>query len=208
MGRESESPKVVRHSSLTEYFRHEVHAAVCATSVEARSETVSYLADLMARFARTDRLFERTPDGVTLKPLAECYAGAVRSESATQRHRALRELGDLALFIAGVLPDCLRRRTVDVDYYVQMGGGAYACLADAGQTMLDEPVRRETFGELAGKFVAFADVLAAVSDTGDDRDLLRAYEIWLASGSRRAEQRLRRAGIEPFPGAAGTRRQH
>ena len=52
MGRESESPKVVRHSSLTEYFRHEVHAAVCATSVEARSETVSYLADLMARFAR------------------------------------------------------------------------------------------------------------------------------------------------------------
>ena len=112
MGRESESPKVVRHSSLTEYFRHEVHAAVRATSVEARSETVSYLADLMARFARTDRLFERTPDGVTLKPLAECYAGAVRSESATQRHRALRELGDLALFIAGVLPDCLRRRTV------------------------------------------------------------------------------------------------
>ncbi len=197
------SSRVVGHSNLTEYFRQEVHAAVRATSVEARSETVSYLADLMARFTRAECLFERTPDGVTLKPLAECYAEALRSESSGERHRALRKLGDVALFIAGVLPDSLRRRAVDVDYYVQMGGGAYACLADAKRTTLDEPVRRETFGELARKFVAFADVLAAVSDTGDDRDLLRAYEVWLSTGSRRAGQRLRRAGIEPLRDGAG-----
>ena len=202
MVRDDHSPDVVRHSSLAEYFQHEVRAAVSATSTEAHTETVRYLANLLARFTRAERLFERTPDGVYLKPLAECYAEAARSESTAERYRALRRLGDVALFVAGVLPDSLQRKPVDVDYYVQMGGGAYACLADAHASALAEEVPRETFQELARKFTAFADVLAAVSDTGNDRDLLRTYEIWLGTGSQRAARRLRRAGIVPLARSA------
>jgi len=38
----------------------------------------------------------------------------------------MQRLGDTALFIAGVFADSLNRKLVDVDYYVAMGGTAYA----------------------------------------------------------------------------------
>jgi hypothetical protein len=211
MERAAQDARLVRRADLHDYFRREVHAVMHATEIDAQEGTVHYLANLLARFTRAERLFERTPDGVMIRPLAESYADAVRAETPARRYRALRRTGDVALFIACVLPESLRRKPVDVDYYVAMGEGAYGYLSTAGTAERDaEEVTRDTFSELATKFVAFADVLAAVSDVepSDDRDLLRAYEVWLKTGSRRAERQLRRAGIEPLRGSNSSARRH
>ena len=40
----------------------------------------------------------------------------------------------------------------------------------------------------------------------DDRDLLRTYELWMRTGSRRAARRLREAGIHPHEGACSRAR--
>ena len=56
------------------------------------------------------------------------------------------------------------------------------------------------FRELAGKFVAFVDVLGEVGETmhqREQRTLLRLYELWLRTGSPRLARRLRDLGIEP-----------
>ncbi|MCK7580759.1 MAG: hypothetical protein MZV65_37410 [Chromatiales bacterium] len=58
----------------------------------------------------------------------------------------------------------------------------------------------ELFEELAAKFTDFADVLGEVAEHPDVRhhkDILRLYERWLKTGSRRAAARLRALGIEP-----------
>ena len=40
---------------------------------------------------------------------------------------------------------------------------------------------------------------------GSDVDLLRTYEIWLKTGSKRAENLLRQQGIVPISAAKGRR---
>jgi hypothetical protein len=58
------------------------------------------------------------------------------------------------------------------------------------------------FMELAAHFQDLVDVLHEVRDSARgcrDDDVLRLYEAWLATGSRRAGRLLRQAGIEPNP---------
>ncbi len=62
------------------------------------------------------------------------------------------------------------------------------------------------FAELAEKFVGFVDVLTDLRAEGctDDEDLLRLYETWVRTGSRRAARLLRSNGIEPQQEARST----
>ena len=56
------------------------------------------------------------------------------------------------------------------------------------------------FDELSSKFKEFVDALAEVGEDANfnnDADLLRSYELWLRTGSRRAEKQLRKKGLHP-----------
>jgi hypothetical protein len=103
-------------------------------------------------------------------------------------------VGDLSLFISGFFSDSLNRRVVDVDYYIQLGEHAYASLARRDGRFGD------VFDELSGKFVAFVDVLSEVSEHSamtSNSDLLRLYEKWLRTKSRRSGDLLAARGIVP-----------
>jgi hypothetical protein len=94
----------------------------------------------------------------------------------------------MALFVSGFFADSFNRKLVDVDYYVSIGGHAYNALSRV-ETDTFSPV----FAELAEKFVGFVDVLSEVSERtscASNADLLRLYEKWLKTGSRRSGQLL------------------
>jgi hypothetical protein len=58
----------------------------------------------------------------------------------------------------------------------------------------------EVFSELAGRFSQFADLLAEVSERTQltsSASILRLYERWLQTGSRRAGVLLAERGITP-----------
>ncbi len=89
----------------------------------------------------------------------------------------------------------MNRKLVDVDYYVTIGGHAYNALSHQETDQLS-PV----FAELADKFVGFVDVLSEVSERtfcASNADLLRLYEKWLKTGSRRSGQLLVERGVVP-----------
>ena len=106
-----------------------------------------------------------------------------------------KQIGDLSLFISGFFLDSLNRKLVDVDYYVSIGGCAYNILSRAESDTFS-PV----FAELGEKFVGFVDVLTEVSERtscSSNTDLLRLYEKWLKTGSRRSGQLLVERGVVP-----------
>lgn len=106
-------------------------------------------------------------------------------------------LGDFSLFISGFYSDSLRRRAVDLDYYVSMGEYAYSSLAARGEDAFGE-----VYAELGRKFVPFMDVLTDISErTGNTsaQDVLRLYERWLRTGSSRTGKQLAERGIAPNP---------
>ena len=142
---------------------------------------------------------------VMIRPLALLYAEAVEGTTHEERNRALRRLGDVALFIAGVFSQSLNRCVVDIDYYVSMGGSAYSHLSDMMRGTNRGRALSSVFDELSSKFVEFVDVLGEVSEgpgCNNDADILRQYEIWLRTGSARAAGRLRAAGIQPSTSAS------
>jgi hypothetical protein len=154
---------------------------------------------MLAAFVDAERLYERTPDGVLLKPLAELYGDALAA-TGEQRDQRLQRLGDVALFVAGLFAQSLSRSLVDVDYYIAMGGGAYGRLAGSQGVARPHSALKDVFGELAVHFPRFVDVLAEVGERvnlGNCADVLRLYEIWQCTGSERAASRLRELGIDP-----------
>jgi hypothetical protein len=197
-GKQSDS--LITDKSAHEYFQDSVSDALNNQRVEAGQDTVYYVVNLLATYVRSEKLFDQTPDGVVLKPLADFYAEAVEGATPVEQHRALRKLGDVALFISGVFSQSLNRKLVDLDYYVAMGGGAYGHLSGAMRGGAGVKALTEIFEELSEKFVDFVDVLAEVSERShlsNDADIMRVYETWLRTGSRRAARTLRSVGIEP-----------
>ena len=194
------STQLVTTMGIRDHFRDQVRTSLQRQHVEVGAGTAGYLVDLLTSYAHSSRLFSESPEGLELRALAELYADAAHAEGAERRNHALKTLGDLALFIAGVFSGYLNRRVVDVDYYIAMGCGAYRDLRDFVQARLSRD-GAAVFDELSRKFPQLVDVLAEVSEEsnlGAQSDALRQYELWLRTRSPRALAKLQRHGIHPI----------
>lgn len=176
-----------RRESATEYFKELVEGTLVRQHVSAGEPTAYYVVCLLAGFLRRSAENE-------IEPLALKFVAALESTGGEQR-ATLKQIGDVSLFVSGFFSDSLRRKLVDVDYYVALGGYAYNALSRC-ETSTFSPV----FAELSDKFVAFVDVLSEISERTactTSSDLLRLYEKWLRTGSRHSEQLLVERGILP-----------
>ena len=179
-----------RNESPTEYFRTMVESAMHNQHLDAQELTSFYIVNLLAGFVHMDR----SPAVGVDEPLGVRLVKALQSAGVAQRD-GLRKVGDLSLFTSGFFADSLHRGLVDIDYYIQLGECAYGSLARQGDDALGE-----VFDELSEKFTAFVDVLGEVSERtalSSNTDLLRLYEKWLRTGSRRSGDLLVARGIVP-----------
>jgi hypothetical protein len=183
---------VVHAQSPIEFFKEQVEAACERQQLRPQPLTSYYVVTLLAEFMHlgnpgaSDAMSTNEPLGVKL-------LRALHSGGSLQR-LGLKQVGDASLFISGFFSDSLRRSLVDVDYYVSLGGYAYRSLVTTDDTL--SPI----FAELSDKFVAFVDVLSDVSartSLTNDADLLRLYEKWVRTGSRRNGNLLAEKGIVP-----------
>jgi hypothetical protein len=189
---------MVRRESAIEYFKELVDGALARQGIVAGELTAFYVVQLLTGFLQR-------PAAGDAEPLALKLARALESGGSQQR-ASLKEIGDVSLFISGFFADSLRRKLVDVDYYVSIGGCAYNVLRRQ-ETDTFSPV----FAELADNFVSFVDVLSEVSErsacASNNMDLLRLYERWLKTGSARSGQLLVERGVVPNVSLRGARIQ-
>jgi hypothetical protein len=191
---------LVAVSSLREFFRDAFHEASEHQRLDIDEQAEQYVVNLLTMFSRADALYEKTPDGLRIKPLAHMLAEALDAPSAAVRHRALQRLGDVSLFIAGFFARSFARKLIDIDYHIAMGGNAYGSLADTMQRSLSGRSIAAIYAQLAQKFQRLVDALNEVSEMSychTDADILRLYEIWMKTGSRRAQGLLKRLGVQP-----------
>lgn len=190
--------------NLRDYFRESIDAAIEKQKVEVDPHAAHYVVNLLTLFSRSEDLYEDHGETYGLKPLALMLVDAVEAGSAEQRTFSLQRIGDVSLFIAGFFADSLAHRLVDLDYYIHMGGNAYGSLSDEIRGTLRGRALAHVYRELARKFQVVVDVLNDVRDgarRSSDIDLLRTYEVWLKTGSRRAAALLRQNGVVPMPNA-------
>lgn len=193
---------LVRGQTPMEFFREQLEKAMEHQKVSTSAFTEFYLVNLLSACVRGDAL-PPTEAGFDETPLALLYVRAVRS-SRHERARLLRLLGDTALFVSGFFAESLQGKLVDIDYYRTLGGHAYARLGQEDAL----PFGPSVFVELGGRFSEFADVLSEVSEQSrlaHPASVLRLYERWVMTGSRRAALLLAEQGITPVQPAEGTR---
>jgi hypothetical protein len=191
---------VFGRESAVEYFKELVDGAVAHQGLAIQELTAFYVVQLLTSFLQRPA----PGDNAEETPLALRLAQALESGGPRQR-AGLRQVGDVALFVSGFFSDSLNRKLVDVDYYVSIGGCAYNALSRM-ETDTFSPV----FAELGTKFVGFVDVLSEVSERTSctsNVDLLRLYEKWLKTGSRRSGQLLVERGVVPNASIQSTRIQ-
>lgn len=193
-------PRLVRDETPVEFFREQLSKAMEHQKVATSAFTEYYLVNLLAGSVNGDNLPAPEP-GFDETPLALLYVRALQAARA-ERARLLRTMGDTALFVSGFFAPSLERRLADLDYYRAMGGHAYARLSVEERL----PHGPSVFAELAGRFAEFAEVLSEVSEASrltSNHSVLRLYEKWLATGSRRAAMLLAERGITPVAAQGG-----
>ena len=209
------SSRIQPVGNLTEYFKDALRGALTNQHLALEEQTEHYVVNLLTLFARSEALYESTAEGLRLKPLVVMLSEALEARTRAERERGLQRLGDVSLFIAGFFARGFARKLIDIDYHIAMGGCAYDTLARrlCASALPQEAAERrsrvlgQVFAELAAKFQPMVDALNELSEAGYThtcRDILRLYEQWLKTGSRRSYALLRRLGVEPatHPGAA------
>jgi hypothetical protein len=197
------SEPIVRAQSAIEFFKEHVEAACERQKLIPLPLTSYYIVSLLADFTHLGR--SAAAEAMSSNEALGLRLVRALQSGGTDQRNGLRQVGDVSLFISGFFSDSLRRSLVDVDYYVSIGGYAYASLAATPDVL--SPI----YVELAEKFVSFVDVLSEVSDRTSltsDADLLRLYEKWLRTGSRRNGTLLAERGIMPNESLRGSSKIH
>ncbi len=204
----SRSAHLVTSPNLFDFFHAEVGRAVEERGTVVSREGVWYLTNLLVEKGHVEAA--NAPHTLVERRLAAQSAN--RAEAVT----AWRELGDEALYTSGFFRGHVERQQVGLDYYRVMGASAYERVSRllrslSGAAAADGPSGTRSldavFSELADCFDAASEVLhdvrdavRAQSDDTSDAGVLRLYEEWQQTGSRRAADRLRELGVLPIRG--------
>jgi len=176
-----------------EHFSMMVSKAMKGQGIKASPMAEFYLSNLLTGFIDARRISGKT--------FSERFLKALGAEGGLKKI-LLKELADSSLFISGFFHESLKRKIVDVDYYMDMGIISYNMLSEffSGNGRDYNTTLSSLYREMSEKFLKFADILDEISEESSIKtalDLLRLYERWLKTKSKRTETLLRELGIEP-----------
>ncbi|MFN7728808.1 MAG: hypothetical protein ACK5P7_06605 [Bdellovibrio sp.] len=183
-----------------QHFEELVDAGLVKLQIKTVPAVQSYLVHLLEFYLDTKNLFpqESADSGQRTAPtMAEMWLKAGSLEGS-QRFELLKQIGDRSLYVSGFFSDSLQRKVIDVDYYADMGGAAYASLAESAR----EDTTAQVYRVFSRRFIEFVDVLSFISRKSmvqTDENLLRLYERYLQTGSEIARERLSELGVVTLP---------
>lgn len=140
--------KLVLHPTDTSQWHALVNEAQCKLACHLTEDLESYLVFLLMRFSQQPQLASSV--------LAMDFLESLKT-SGQVRYENLRDVGDKSLLFSGLFPGLATRRRVNIDYFIDMGQTAYACISD----MQDHSVAR-LFANLCDGFIVMKDVLDAM----------------------------------------------
>ncbi len=191
--------RVMRVSNLRDFFRTSIEDVAARQRVTIEPDAAHYVVNMLTLFSRSEELYEDDGDHYGLRPLALMLADAASATSTVERNQLLQRIGDVALFVSGFFADSFTRRAVDIDYYIRMGGNAYGTLSDEVIGTFRGNAFAPVYRELARKFQVLVDVLNEVSEGPEaNTDLVRTFEIWRKTGSKRAAALMQKQGVVPL----------
>lgn len=197
---EPKTQKTDLFMSPGDFFKDLVRQGFAQRKLETFPHVESYMVHLLQHYLDAKNLFDPEFDETGRKvpnTLAEMYLHANNAEDQSVRVELLKKLGDRSLYVSGFFGDSLQRKIVDVDYYVNMGGVAYATLASC----VREDTSAKVYATISKRFIDFVDVLTYISHSSfikSNESVLRLYDKYMTTGSELAREKLTEIGVLPL----------
>ena len=160
-----------------QYFSDCLKKALKDQKISFTPEVSFYLINLLCKFVPAKNF--------NPKPLAFMLKDALEGENSSKE---FKYLGDFSLYTAGFFPDSLKKKLIDVDYYIGMGKNAYGILSK----------ENIIFNDLSREFSQIVDVFNQISEESffqNEEDVLRIYQLWQSTDSPRLKKKLAKLGI-------------
>ncbi len=180
---------------MREFFRGALGDALRRTSVRLTDTAQIYLVNLLVEFMRAENVYAGTDKGE--KPILADLLGRAQDADPVEAVRIYKHMGDSSLYLTGFFTEGVD----SVDYYVSMGGSAYANVA--GLMRPTAAASSALFAELSDRFPALVDLLMAMSlgtQTPDDARVLALVERYQRTGDALVLAALKAQGIVMRPG--------
>lgn len=164
--------------TLASFFYEQLEHARTSEHERLGDDIEAYVVNLLAVHARRTNVAGRSTPALATQFFAAREHGPA----------ALREVGDRALYIAGVVPRSLDRTPVSVAYVSGIGEAAYREIHVRASSL-------DVFARLADRFREVVDLLGRMVGHDDDTDLLALYERWRRGLDPRDARRLLASGV-------------
>jgi hypothetical protein len=187
-------------ASMREYFRDCLSQALKKADVRLSETAQVYVVNLLSEFGRSENLYAGTDAGE--KPVLVELLSRAHEAEPQEAVRIYKHMGDSSLYQSGFFKESVNA----IDYYVSMGGGAYASVADL--TRATAATTSALFCELSDRFAELVELLDAMSLGGaaahpktlDDRGVLALVERFRRTHDRSVLETLKQHGIVLRPG--------
>lgn len=183
-----------------EHFSEVVKEACQNRQIKAQPAVEVYLVQLLQYYLDSKNLYRASLDDGQEKPpdtFAEMYLQAINAESI-KRKELMRILADRALYLTGFFGDSLQRKTVDIEYFAEIGSAAYSNL----HAWTKEDGLSYVYKTFSKRFMDFVEVLSYISEKSlvqSDQNVLRLYDRYLRTGSELAREKLNELGVVTLP---------
>jgi hypothetical protein len=183
-----------------EHFSEVVKEACQNRQIKTGLSVEVYLVQLLQYYLDSKNLYQPLQQDSNEKApetFAEMYLQAINSEN-TKRKELMRIVADKSLYLTGFFADSLHRKTVDIEYYADIGAAAYSNL----HTWTRDDSLANVYKTFSTRFMDFVEVLNYISEKSQvqaDQNVLRLYDRYLRTGSELAREKLTELGVVTIP---------
>ena len=170
------SSDLILESSLQTFFFDQLTEVNKKSAYPIPQEAIYYSSLVMDQFGESGNYFEVNEEGKTCEKTLGIKLLQSTHMSKQKKKRALKDVGDTALFLCGYFSDSLNKKIVDPEYYQNLGQIAYGRLNNIVPSAYDTPALFKTIAETFDRMASLMNIVSknnrAKADNADDSYLL------------------------------------
>lgn len=130
--------EIIQVSDLTSFFYDRLYSANNKSLCPVPEETIFYSSNVLNKYSLSTEFFDLTSGRVKEKVFGVSFLNA-SSKSKEEQKKIYKDIADTSLVLTGFFSDSVKRKIIDLNYYIKIGQMAYSKMYSLDETFMDIP---------------------------------------------------------------------